>query len=620
MKKALLFLLISAIAVSGWAGGTQETAEPADMVITNAAVYTVDADDSWAEAVAVKDGRITAVGTAAELEKYIGSATETIDLGGKLLMPAFVDAHMHPAMSAVTYLYEISLYDVFTKEDYLAAVADFVEMNPDMDAYSGAGFMRSEFDEVGPRKEDLDRLVPDKPVAITSVDGHSCWVNSKAMEMAGITADTPDPAGGVIKHDPATGEPSGLLQESAAALVSALFPPTTKQQYKEGLLWLQEWFNSIGLTTCHDAIVSFNPDYYMAFEELAREGLLTVRYRGSWLISPEMVGGAYGGEAVANSSTFIEGDLEPMTVDDAIKEGLKLSEQFQTPYWQVRSFKFFADQVIEEETGLLKEPYSHRDDNWMGIQVWDPDFLKDTFQKIDKEGYNIHIHQIGDAAADYALDALEYARDVNGERDSRHTFAHLQMIDQSEIQRMADLGMNAIIAPYWIVMDDYYWDLYLPYLGEQRAYNEMYPARSLFDAGINTAIHSDFFVTEPDYGWALYSSVTRTLPQKIMDYWYGEDAADLIRTTEYGREMEYYTMGPLGPKEECLSLQQAVRASTINGAYADFLEGDLGSIEIGKLADMIVLDRNIFEIDIEDVSELEVLMTFFEGEMVYSAE
>lgn len=392
-------------------------------------------------------------------------------------------------------------------------------------------------------------------------------------------------------------------------LVDALIPAPSKEQYKEGLLWLQEWFNAMGLTTCHDAMVTFNPDYYMAYEELARDGLLTIRYRGSWIMNPELIGGSNGP---------MDGAPE-MTVDEAIATGMELSEKFETPYWQVKSFKFFSDQVLEEETGFLKEDYSHRDDGWRGIKVWDTEFLKDTFQKIDAEGYNLHIHQIGDAAADYALTALEYAQEVNGPRDSRHTFAHVQMLDPEDADRMAALKMNAIIAPYWMVIDDYFWDLYFPYLGETRAFDEQYPGASLMAKGINTAIHSDFFVTEPDYGWAFYSAMTRTLPQRIFEMWYGEDAAGMVRTTDPSAELDYYDMGSLGPESERLALEQVVKASTINGAYADFLEEDLGTIEEGKLADLIVLDRNVFEIDVEEVANFEVLMTLFEGSVVFDA-
>lgn len=609
MKKLFLTLFLAGLCAAAWSAGGQEVADPADRILTNGRIYTVDHGNPWAEAVAIRDSRIVYVGDAAGAEAYSGEETEVVDLEGRLVLPAFVDAHMHPAMSAVSYLFEIALFDAYSVEQYLHIVAEFAASHPDIEALGGGGYNRALFDVVGPRKELLDRVEAERPVVLTSMDGHSCWVNSKALELAGITKETPDPEGGVIKRDPETGEPAGLLQESAMGLVSHLVPAPTKEQYKEGLLWLQEWFNSVGLTTCHDAMVSFDPDYYMAYEELAREGLFTIRYRGSWSLSPEMIGGAYGKMAA-----------EPeMSVEEAIEHGIELSKGFKTPHWQVRSFKFFSDQVIEEETGYLKEAYAHRDDDWYGIKVWNTDFLKDTFQKIDAEGFNIHIHQIGDAAADYALTALEHAREINGPRDSRHTFAHLQIIDPEEMDRMAELGMNAVIPPYWTLIDDYFWDLYLPYLGEERAYNEQYPAASLFKRGINTAIHSDFFVTEPDYGWAFYSAITRTLPQRIFELWYGEDAADMVRTTDYDAELGYYEMGPLPPAEERLSLEQAVRAATINGAYADFLEEDLGSIEEGKLADLIVLDRNIFEIDVEEIADMQVVMTLFEGQTVFNA-
>ena len=474
----------------------------------------------------------------------------------------------------------------------------------------GKGFYRAVFDEVGPRKEDLDAICPEKPLAIQSVDGHSVWANSKALEMAGITSQTPDPPGGVIKHDPATGEPSGLLSESAMDPILELFPAPTKTEYKEALLWLQKWFNSVGLTTCHDAITPFDPNYYKAFEELAEEGKLTVRYRGSWSMYPELIGGGEG-----QSEDF----TPQMSLDEAISHAQTLSASFKTPYWQVESFKFFADQVIEEETGLMKDAYKNRDDNWHGIKVWEQDFLKEAFQKIDKIGFNIHTHQIGDGAAELVLDALEYARKKNGARDSRHTLAHVQVIEPKDVKRMAAMGMNAVIAPYWSIVDDYYWELYVPYLGEEKAYNEQYPAASLMEAGINTSFHCDFSVTEPDYGWAIYSAMTRTQPEKIFRKEKGDRADKFLRTTDYSVKPEHGMACPLGKPEERLSLEQAIEASTINGARTDFLEKEIGSIEPGKLADLIVLDRNLFDIDQEEIAELKVLMTFFEGKKVYTA-
>jgi len=515
-------------------------------------------------------------------------------------MPGMVDSHMHPAMSAAAYLYEISLHTVTADVDsYLEVIDTFVKENPDLEVYSGAGFMRSVFDTVGPRKEMLDSISPDKPIILTSVDGHSLWANSKALEMAGITKDTKNPEGGVIQHDPKTGEPSGLLQESAKDLVADLQPEYTKQQYKDAILWLQDWFNSVGLTTIFDAMVPIdNPNYYEAYQELAEEGQLTIRIRGAWFMSPEM--GEENYEA---------------NIDKAIE----LSEGFNTPYFQVNAFKFFSDQVIEEETGYLSAPYLNRDDNWQGIKVWDDEVMADLFTKIDKAGFQIHVHQIGDAAATYTLDALEKAVAANGERDSRHTFAHVQMLSDADADRMAAMKMNAVIAPYWMNMDDYYWELYYPMLGKERV-NDMYPAKSLVDKGINTAVHSDFFVTEPDAGWLFYSAMTRTVPQKIIDMGYGDAAKDIVRTTDINYPITEGVNGPLPPFDERLSLDEIIKASTFAGAYANFMDQETGSIEVGKNADIIAFPDNLHKLDIEAISEIAPVLTIFDGKVVFDAE
>lgn len=599
LKKVLAVFLICCLVLSLAAcGGGGTTDDSADIVITNAAVYTVDKENTVAEAVAVKDGKITYVGDAAGAEALTGEKTQVVDMKGGTVMPSMVDAHMHPAMSAVSYLYEIALYNSAGKEQYLKDVEAFVKENPDLTAYAGAGFMRSAFDVVGPRAEWLDKIESEKPMMITSVDGHSMWVNSKAMELAGITKDSKDPEGGVIQRDPATGEPSGLLQESAMQLVEDLKPVYTKDQYKEAILWMQDWFNSVGITSIFDAMVNLdNPDYYEAYDELAKAGELTLRIRGGWHMYPEM--------GVENFDAYIE-------------KGIELSKGFTSEYFQVNTFKFFADQVVEEATAYMSEPYSDRTDGWKGIKVWDDEVLADLYTKIDKAGFQTHTHQIGDAAATYALDALEKAVATNGERDSRHTFAHNQFLNDKDIQRMADLKMNAIISPYWMAMDDYYWEIYEPMLGEERV-NSMYPAKSLVDAGINTAVHSDFFVTEPDPGWLFYGAVTRTLPQKMYDAWYGADA-EFKRTTDTTAPVEKGMIGPLPKHEERLTLEQAVKAATYSGAYSMFLEDVTGSIEVGKAADLMLFKDNIFKIDVEDLANVLPMMTVFDGQIVYNEE
>lgn len=570
--------------------------DAANIVLKNAVVYTVDKEKTVAEAVVVIGEEIVYVGDNEGVMTYIGKETKVIDVNGGLVLPGFYDSHMHPGKSAVVYLYEAGLYDVFNKEDYLSTIKEFVETHPKLEAIKGAGYQRSAFDEVGPRKEWLDKIDCERPIAITSADGHSMWVNSKALELAGITEDTIDPEGGVIKRIPGTTEPAGLLQESAMGLVEKILPTYTKEEYKEALLWLQEWFNSVGITNAFDAMVPLDdPGYYEAYQELAKEGLLTIRYKGGWLLTPEM------------------GDK----LDGNIERGIELSKKFDTPYWKVDAFKFFSDQVIEEETGYMIEPYAHRDDEWHGIKVWDDEILKHVYQKIDKSGFQTHTHQIGDAAAKYALDALEYVQEVNGKRDSRHIFAHVQCITPQDIKRMGELGMSAATAPYWMVVDDYYWDLYRPYLGEERV-NNMYPMKSLFDAGVNVTIHSDFFVTEPDYMWTFYSSMTRTLPENIFNLWY--EGMDLTRTTDTEVPLEDNIMGPLPPHAERVTLEQAIEASTINGAWAVFMDEKAGSIEVGKLADLVIFNKNLFEIDIEEFQNQAPVMTIFEGKIVFEAE
>lgn len=579
----------------GTGGNTGGSTENSTIIIKNAAAYTADKDRSTADTVVVKDGRIQYAGDEAGASKFQEEDSKVIDAGGNTVIPGSVDSHMHPAQSALSYYFEIGLQEALTEKEYVKAVKEFVAEHPDNEVYTGSGFMRSVFDKTGPRKESLDQVVSDKPVMLTSADGHSMWVNSKALELAGITKDTKDPSNGVIQRDPKTGEPAGLLQESAMELVADLKPEYTKEEYKEAITWLQKWLNERGITTVFDAMIPINNEnYYMAYQEMAEAGELTIHVRGAWHLAPEM------------------GNQEKLM--KLVDQGIEQSKSFTTDDFQVNTFKFFADQVLEEETAYLSRAYEARKkDGWKGMKTWDDDVMEALFTKIDKVGYQIHVHQIGDAAATYTLDVLEKVRKTNGEKDSRHTFAHVQFMNEKDMDRMKKLNINAVIAPYWSVMDDYYWDLYVPAIGQKRADN-MYPAQTLVDKGINVATHSDFFVTEPDLGWLFYSAVTRTLPQKIFDQWY--EGMDLKRTTDIKAKGDYL-IGPLKPYDERMKLEDIVQSATYNGAYSMFMEDQVGSIEEGKIADLVILDRNIFDIDIEEVSELTPVTTIVNGKIVY---
>lgn len=591
LKRAAALVLALCVVFTFTACGGSD-AEPSSYIITNASVYTGEGET--AEAVVVKDGVIEYVGDAEGAAEYDDGDIETIDANGGSVLPGMVDGHMHPAMSAVQYYFEIGLQEVFSVEDYVATVKAFVEEHPDNEVYAGSGFMRSMFDSVGPTKEMLDEVCPDKPVILQAADGHSYWVNSKALELAGITKDTEDPANGIIVKDKETGEPTGYLKESAMNLVEDIKPEYTVEQYKEAIAWLQEYFNSLGVTTIYDGMIPITEEnYWTAYEEMAEAGELTVKVRGAWHLAPEM---------------GTEEELLAL-VDQAMEQ----SEGFTTDYFQVIGFKFFADQVLEEETAYLDEPYTSGNN---GMKTWDDDLMETLFTKIDEAGFQIHVHEIGDAAVTYTLDALEKAKATTGS-NNRDTFVHCQFIKDEDMKRMADLNVSAMIAPYWAVMDDYYWDLYVPSIGKERADNQ-YPEESLVKAGVNVGVHSDFSVTEPDWGWLLYSAVTRTLPQKIFDLWY--EGMDLTRTTKPSSNYENYTIGVLPSADERMTLDQIIKAATYGGAYSMNMEDEIGTIEVGKKADLVIMDMDITTSDIEDVSNVQIKKTFSDGRLVFDAD
>ena len=591
IKRAAAVALVLCMIVSFSACGGGE-ADVSGYIINNAAVYTGDGET--AETVVVKDGIIEYVGDAEGASEYEGSDMQVIDAAGGSVLPGMVDGHMHPAESAMSYYFEIGLQDGFSVEEYVGAVEAFVKEHPDNEVYVGSGYMRSIFDSNGPTKEMLDEVCADKPVIIMSGDGHSKWVNSKALELAGITKDTENPEGGIIVKDKKTGEPTGYLKESAMNLVDDLIPEYTVDEYKEAIAWLQGFLNERGVTTVYDGMVPIdNENYWKAYNEMAEAGELTVRVRGAWHLAPEM------------------GSEEELLalIDKAIEQ----SKEFTTDYFQVNGFKFFADQVLEEETAYMDEPYVSGES---GMKTWDSDLLETLWTKIDAEGYQIHVHQIGDAAATYALDVLENVRATNGDNGNRTTFVHVQFVKDSDIQRMAELGVSAMIAPYWAVQDDYYYDLYVPSIGQERADN-MYPEESFVKAGVNVGVHSDFFVTEPDWGWLLYSAVTRTLPQKMFDTWY--EGMDLKRSTD-PEEKGDYLIGVLPSADERMSMEEIIKAATYGGAYSMYLEDEIGTIEVGKKADLVVMDIDVTTADIEDVSNVKVMKTMFDGKLSFDAD
>lgn len=538
-----------------------KNAPEADLVLRNGAIYTVDAARSRAAAVAIKDGVFLYVGSDEDVRSYIGQKTQVTDLGGKLVLPGFIDAHCHPS-GAVEQFGSVALFGLRSVADYQKAVKDYIEAHPGLTAVRGSGWSNTVFDENGPRKEMLDAVVADIPAALSSEDGHSTWVNTKTLELAGVTKDTRDPPGGVVERDPKTGEPGGTLRESAARLVGKVIPDFTADEIARGLEEYQKMALGFGITTAHEASLDRDGTALAAYKALERDGKLRMRFRASLYVSPK--------EGVAQ--------VAALDAERAKNTG---------PLFRTAAAKIFVDGVVEGSTAFLEEPYIHKP-GFRGAPLWSPEALDAICVALDKAGFQLHFHVIGDAAAAEALDGIAAAAKANGPRDARPLLTHLQLVAPADILRFKALGAVAVPQPYWFMKDDYYYNLQVPYLGQARADAE-YPMESFFKAGVPVASSSDYTVTIPcDPLQAIQIGMTRRSPGKT-----GPDDV-------------------LWPEERA-TLEQMIASFTIFGAYANFLEKETGSIEPGKSADLVVLDRDLFGMSPDEIGKARVVMTLFRG-------
>jgi predicted amidohydrolase YtcJ len=545
-----------------------------NLVLRNGAIYTVDKARRWAQALAVADGKIAYVGSDAGVEPYIEPSSEVIDLEGRMALPGFIDAHAHPSAN-VELTAGVNLHGLGSREAYEAAIAEFVRRHPDAEVLRGSGWDNTVFPIVGPDKAILDAIVPDRPVALFSSDGHSVWANSLALEQAGITADTPNPPGGIIERSPATGAPTGTLRESVGDMVMHALPDYTPEEYQDGLIAYQEMAARIGITTAYDAMLE--PQTIRAYETLEADGRLRMRFRGGVLITPE---GGPGQVAAA----------------------VEAQARHTHPYFQIHAGKLFIDGVVEGGTAFLLEPYANIPES-CGEPIWSPGGLKAIVAELDAAGLQVHVHAIGDAAVRVTLDALAHARAVNGERDSRHALTHLQLVAPEDLARFAPLGAVAVLQPFWFVVGDYYWKLEVPCLGKERTDRE-YPMQSFIESGAVVACASDYPVTVPC--------------DPLIGIQVGVNRSEVGATIDPDASIPSGGKGVLGSAERG-SLADLIAGFTLHGAYANFMESEVGSLEVGKQADIVVLDKNLFEIPTTDIAGTRVLMTLVDGEVVYSA-
>jgi predicted amidohydrolase YtcJ len=542
--------------------GTRTGRAGADVVLRGGAIYTMDAVRSWAEAMAIKGDKIAYVGAASGLEEHVGPRTRVVDLQGRMVLPAFQDAHIHPISGGIGYL-SCALFNLEAKEAYVKAVAEYAAKHPEAAWIRGDGWSLDAFAPTGiPDRRLLDRVVPDRPVYLESSDGHSAWVNSKALQIAGITRDTPDPAGGRIDRDPKTGEPAGSLQDSAMDLVSRHAPPYTPQERLAGVRYALKMLNGYGITSFQDA--SAGTESLEAYRTLDEEGELTAR---------------------VVASLWWERDKG----EEQVPGMIALRKKFTRGRLRATTVKIMQDGVMEVQTAAVLKPYVGKPGG-LGLTMIDPAALKRYVTRLDKEGFQVHFHAIGDAAIRHCLDAVEDTRRANGDRDARHHISHLELFHPADIPRFRQLGVVANFQPLWAYADGYIKDLTLPFLDPERA-RWLYPIGSLLRSGAVVAFGSDWSVSSANPLEEIEVAVTRM-------GWNGQ------------------TKEPFIP-EERIDLRDALAAFTINAAYVNFQDDRTGSIEPGKLADLIVLDKNLFNLKPEQISEAKVLLSLLGGKPVH---
>ncbi len=539
---------------------------PADLVLTGGRIATMDAARSWASALAVRDGRIVAVGPDATVRAHVGPSTRVIELRGRTVTPGFQDAHVHPVHGGLAML-RCDLHEDAESGPGYDKIEAYARSHPDEPWIRGSGWYMAAFEGGTPRREDLDRIVPDRPVFLTNRDGHGAWVNTRALELAGVTASTPDPADGRIERDP-DGSPSGTLHEGAMDLVGRLMPDDTPAELEEALRLGQRHLHAFGITAWQDAIVEPHAEE-RAYVALASRGELTGRVVGSlW--------------------------WEHHRGAEQIEEFVERRRATAIGRYAPTSVKLMMDGVLENYTGAMLEPYldghGGTTDNRGLLQI-DPEGLSTWVPKLDALGFQPHFHAIGDRAVRASLDAVEAARRANGPSNTRPHIAHIQVIHPDDIARFRELDVAANAQPLWASHEDQMDRLTIPFIGER--WRWQYPFRSLRAAGAVLAMGSDWSVSSANPLWEMEIAVRRQAPA-----WFGGERDVFL-------------------PEERLELVDALAAFTAGSAYVNHLDHVTGTLEVGKYADLAVLDRDLFDRGAGPIMDAHVVGTFVEGAAVY---
>ncbi|MFI5101242.1 MAG: amidohydrolase, partial [Actinomycetes bacterium] len=506
--------------------------EQVETLFVGGSVYAPGASGPERLGVAVAGGRIVAIGPDADLRDLATTRTDVVDLAGGLLLPGFQDAHVHPVMGGLAML-QCELHGTASAQECLEIVAEYAHEHPDLDWIVGGGWSMQFFPGGTPTRQALDAVVPDRPVFLTNRDGHGTWVNTRALELAGVDASTADPKDGRIEREP-DGSPSGTLHEGAGRLVGRLLPEPSGRDLLAGLHKAQELLFSLGITAWQDAAVGaiFGlADILPTYLQAAREGTLKARVVGALWWDRDRGG-------------------------DQIAELVERRAEGRAGRFAATSVKIMQDGVAENFTAGMLEPYLDGDGCRTpnaGLSFVDPHALREHVTQLDALGFQVHFHALGDRAVREALDAIHAARAVNGPSDNRHHLAHLQLVHPEDIPRFAALGAVANIQPLWAAHEPQMDELTIPFLGAARAAWQ-YPFGDLLREGARVAAGSDWSVSSPDPLAGIHVAVNRTSPGETAEPFYPRNA---------------------------ISLADGLTAYTAGSAYANHLDASTGRLEVG---------------------------------------
>lgn len=545
----------------------------ADWVLTGGKIYTVDQQQPWAEAVVIKDGRFIYVGNDAGVTEFIGPDTQETELEGRLVIPGMVDAHTHPGFHEAERM--VSLPQT-NPEDFLKAVQDYSENHPGDDMIRLCCWANNWYvsGKEGPHKEVLDAIVPNRPLWINSGLWHSSWLNSKALEKIGVGNETPDPREGVAVYarDEA-GELTGWVKEGAGWQHFAEQFPTDVKIHQKGMVDFLNTLSEHGVTTVFDGgNFGYEDQVYSFLSQLDKSGKLPLRYEGTYQI-------------------FL-----PERRFGAVAEMRRLQREYGGPRLQFKTVKLFMDGINENRTGAMLEAYSDNPD-YVGNTMLSVEELRDFLIELHQEKFDLHIHIIGDMAARRVLDGVEAAKEQVGDSFyPRVTVAHVEYTDPADFKRFAELGIIANFTPWWHGVDDS--GVVAPALGPERMLRT-FTAKPFFDAGALVTFSSDDWgdidMLSPYLG--IQVGHNRQYPKEWLVE--GEDST---------------AFRP--PATEKLDLELMVRGYTINGAHQFRLEDDIGSIEVGKSADLVVLDDNLFDMDPYAIHTTKPSAVMMEGDLI----